>query len=98
MGDLLGIEAVGIYDNFFELGGHSLLAIQAVTKLRQQFPVDLPMRAFLFEAPTVSGIAKIIQDQINEETAEMPPEAQSTVESLLDQIENMTPEEVRNEV
>ncbi|MGD1866650.1 MAG: beta-ketoacyl synthase N-terminal-like domain-containing protein [Phormidesmis sp.] len=98
MGDLLGIEAVGIYDNFFELGGHSLLAIQAVTKLRQQFPVDLPMRAFLFEAPTVAGIAKIIEDQINEEKTEIPSETQSTIESLLDQIEDMTPEEVKNEV
>ncbi|MEO1395707.1 MAG: beta-ketoacyl synthase N-terminal-like domain-containing protein [Cyanobacteria bacterium J06634_5] len=105
MGELLGIEAVGIYDNFFELGGHSLLAIQAVTQLRQKFPVDLPMRAFLFEAPTVAGIAKIIEDQINEDQINENPlnaaaedQTQSTIESLLDQIEEMTPEEVKNEI
>ncbi|MEM9087127.1 MAG: beta-ketoacyl synthase N-terminal-like domain-containing protein [Cyanobacteria bacterium P01_F01_bin.53] len=114
MGELLGIEAVGIHDNFFELGGHSLLAIQAVTQLRQKFPVDLPMRAFLFEAPTVAGIAKIIEDQINEdqinedqlnedqlnveEAAQISSQTQSTIEGLLDQIEEMTPEEVKNEI
>ncbi|MGB3300378.1 MAG: phosphopantetheine-binding protein, partial [Phormidesmis sp.] len=95
MGELLGIEAVGMNDNFFELGGHSLLAIQAVTQLRKEFPVELPMRAFLFEAPTAAGIAKIIQEQVDEfeQTAN-----QSTLESLLDQIEEMTPEEVKNEI
>ncbi|MEM9809158.1 MAG: phosphopantetheine-binding protein, partial [Cyanobacteria bacterium P01_D01_bin.56] len=90
MGDLLGIEAIGINDNFFELGGHSLLAIQAVTRLRQEFQVDLPMRAFLFETPTVAGIAKIITDN----QVVLPNETQSTLESLLDQIEGMNPEEV----
>ncbi|MEL6555400.1 MAG: KR domain-containing protein, partial [Cyanobacteria bacterium J06621_11] len=128
MGELLGIEAVGIYDNFFELGGHSLLAIQAVTKLRKEFPVELPMRAFLFGSPTVAGIAKIIEEQIEEnnqekasqekdvqsesmqlenvqaeatqanELATLSVENQATIESLLDQIEEMTPEEVKNEV
>ncbi|MEM6451324.1 MAG: beta-ketoacyl synthase N-terminal-like domain-containing protein [Cyanobacteria bacterium P01_D01_bin.105] len=93
MGDLLGIAEVGIHDNFFELGGHSLLAIQAVTQLRQKFPVELPMRAFLFEAPTVAGIANIIQEQIDEsQQAALSPENQATMESLLDQIESMPPE------
>jgi acyl transferase domain-containing protein len=90
MGDLLGIEAVGIHDNFFELGGHSLLAIQAVTRLRQTFQVELPMRAFLFEAPTVAGIAKTIE----ENQMILSAETQATLEDLLDHIEEMTPEEV----
>ena len=96
MGDLLGIELVGIHDNFFELGGHSLLAIQAVTRLRKEFEVALPMRAFLFEAPTVAGIAQVIEENIFEATNTMSAETQSTLENLLGQIENMTPEEVEN--
>ncbi|MEM6252540.1 MAG: beta-ketoacyl synthase N-terminal-like domain-containing protein [Cyanobacteria bacterium P01_D01_bin.156] len=90
MGDLLGIDAVGVNDNFFELGGHSLLAIQAVTRLRQEFQVDLPMRAFLFGEPTVAGIAKII----TENQVLLPDDTQSTIENLLDQIEEMNSEEV----
>ncbi|MEO1636467.1 MAG: acyltransferase domain-containing protein, partial [Cyanobacteria bacterium J06631_9] len=94
MGELLGIDAVGVEDNFFELGGHSLLAIQAVTRLRQEYQVDLPLRAFLFEAPTVVGIAKIIEEQIGE----IPADTQATLESLLDDVEAMLPEEVKSEV
>ncbi|MEM8602931.1 MAG: beta-ketoacyl synthase N-terminal-like domain-containing protein [Cyanobacteria bacterium P01_H01_bin.121] len=88
MQELLGIEKIGVEDNFFELGGHSLLAIQAVTQLRSKFQVDLPMRAFLFEAPTITGIANIIREQ---QTA---AENQSDIASLLSEIEDMSPEEV----
>ncbi|MEO0868677.1 MAG: KR domain-containing protein, partial [Cyanobacteria bacterium J06642_11] len=90
MGDLLGIDAVGVNDNFFELGGHSLLAIQAITRLRQEFQVDLPMRTFLFGEPTVTGIAKIIA----ENQVDLSDETQATLENLLDQIEDMNPEEI----
>ncbi|MBD1944543.1 amino acid adenylation domain-containing protein, partial [Coleofasciculus sp. FACHB-712] len=54
--ELLGVR-VGIYDNFFELGGHSLLATQIISRIRQAFELDLPLRS-LFEKPTVAELAE----------------------------------------
>ncbi|MEM1290508.1 MAG: beta-ketoacyl synthase N-terminal-like domain-containing protein [Cyanobacteria bacterium P01_H01_bin.162] len=92
MQELLGIEKVGIHDNFFELGGHSLLAIQAVTRLRKEFQVELPMRAFLFEAPTVAGIAKTIEEN------KVKDADQAAIADLLNDIESMSNEEVNKQV
>lgn len=93
IGELLGIERVGVDDNFFELGGHSLLAIQVITRLRKQFEVDLPMRALLFEAPTVGGIAGVIREAIA--TAKREHE---TLAALLDNIESAVTPETAQEV
>lgn len=67
LGELLGLEAIGVEDGFFELGGHSLLAIRAIARLRTAFPVQVEMRELLFENPTAARIARIIAEKMPRE-------------------------------
>ena len=61
---ILGVDRVGINDSFFELGGHSLLATQIISRVRDTFGVELPLR-HLFEVPTIAGLAAQIEIAMN---------------------------------
>jgi acyl-coenzyme A synthetase/AMP-(fatty) acid ligase/acyl carrier protein len=62
-GQVLKQSAIGIHDNFFDLGGHSLLATQAISRLREAFKIELPLRS-LFEAPTVAQLVEHIEKML----------------------------------
>jgi acyl carrier protein len=57
---LLGVQRIGARDNFFHLGGHSLLTTQLVSRLREEFQLEVPLPTF-FDDPTVAGLAQVIE-------------------------------------
>ncbi len=91
--ELLGLDRVGAYDSFFELGGHSLLATQFISRVREAFHVELPLRS-LFESPTVADLAEEIgkarqtqpdMDKIAQMLLRVEQLSESQVETLLEE-------------
>ncbi|AUX48982.1 polyketide synthase [Sorangium cellulosum] len=63
--ELLGRRPIGIHDPFFELGGHSLLAVQALSRIKESFDVELPKQD-IFEGATVARLAEKITNALAE--------------------------------
>ncbi|MFK3817321.1 amino acid adenylation domain-containing protein [Pseudomonas sp. NPDC089407] len=59
--DVLQVAQVGLSDNFFALGGHSLLATQAVSRVRKQLGVDIPLRT-LFDTVDLQAFAQAVAE------------------------------------
>ncbi|MFI2352086.1 amino acid adenylation domain-containing protein [Streptomyces sp. NPDC019443] len=97
---VLGVDRVGATDGFFDLGGHSLLATLVVSRIREAFGVEVSL-ASLFDAPTVRGLASVIDSSARHAAPPVAAVARDEVLPLsfaqqrlwfLDQLEPGSPE------
>ncbi|MCP4663029.1 MAG: non-ribosomal peptide synthetase, partial [bacterium] len=70
--ELLGRERVGTDEDFFALGGHSLLGTRLLSRIREVFGVEVPLR-LVFESPTVAGLTRGVTAARRAGAAAAPP-------------------------
>ncbi|XCN74100.1 MAG: amino acid adenylation domain-containing protein [Candidatus Electrothrix aestuarii] len=68
--NLLQCSDIGRESHFFASGGNSLLAMQLISRIRETFQVELPVRT-IFEHPQLSRLAEQIEN--NKNTIILPP-------------------------
>ena len=68
--EVLRLDRIGIHEAFFDLGGHSLLMTRVISRVREAFNVELPLRRF-FESPTIAGLSAVIKELLVEEINRM---------------------------
>lgn len=85
--ELLEIDRVSVNDNFFELGGHSIMATRVVSRIYENFDVQLAIR-HMFDSPTVRGLVSVLL--LDEEDVERIKE---TAE-LIEQLDGLSEEEI----
>jgi malonyl CoA-acyl carrier protein transacylase/acyl carrier protein len=61
--EAFGFQGIGVEDDFFELGGHSLLATRIVSRVQEEFEVDVALPSF-FEARTVADLALVLEEAL----------------------------------
>jgi len=85
--EILNIDRVGVHDSFFDLGGHSMMATQVVSRIRDEFDVEISLRT-LFEHPTVEGISHAITE------AQAANVDEGELNELLDELEGLSEEDI----
>lgn len=65
--EVLNTDHVDMRDDFFsDLGGHSLLAMQLISRIREAFQIDVPLK-LVFQSPTIEQFASAFLELVPEE-------------------------------
>jgi amino acid adenylation domain-containing protein len=95
---VLDQETIGANAHFFEIGGHSLLAIRVVTRVREQWGMDIPL-ALLFQHPVLADFAAAL-DRSTPTSGTAMPELRAESNTAPDdadlhaQLDALSPEEL----
>lgn len=87
--ELLNLRTIGVHDNFFDLGGHSLLAVQLLSRVRQEFGVELSLEVVYSGEFTIAELARAM------ELKEIEKAGANEYAALLKELEGLSDEEVR---
>jgi surfactin family lipopeptide synthetase A len=77
--EVLSLKSIGVQDDFFDLGGYSLAATQVMSRVKQAFSVKLSVKA-LYKAPTVSGLAAVIQQELKKQQPTLPQHGRASTD------------------
>lgn len=69
---LLGISPIGVHEDFFQIGGQSLKATTLMSKVYQEWGVDIPLLQ-IFETPTIYELAEYIKNTHVQPRLEIKP-------------------------
>jgi acyl-CoA synthetase (AMP-forming)/AMP-acid ligase II/acyl carrier protein len=72
--DLLELKQIGVDQDFFALGADSIIIMQALSRLRTDFGVDLALMD-IFDAPTVGALAARLERSVTTSAASPGPGA-----------------------
>ncbi|GAA3000927.1 non-ribosomal peptide synthetase [Actinokineospora diospyrosa] len=67
---VLGLDRVSVERDFLDAGGHSLVAVRVLSRLRQAYELDLPIK-LIFEYPTVRDLAARIEHLLMADLADV---------------------------
>ena len=85
---VLALDRVGIHDNFFDLGGHSLAATRVVSRIFQEFQLEIPLQSLL-QCPTVAALSAVIDEYQGKKLGD------AELERILTEIESLSNEQAQ---
>ena len=68
---VLGVRGIAPSDNFYELGGQSMMALQIVSRVSEQFPIEVTLGEVL-ENPTLESFGALVWTRLVHGIAAMP--------------------------